>query len=97
MEKLRGYVGVRGQLAYVPQQAWIQNLTLRDSILFGRPMQKTFYERVVDACALRPDLAILPQGDMTEIGEKVTYLSFTFCYLSLPFLYFLLPFPTFPG
>lgn len=22
------------------------------------------------ACALRPDLALLPQGDMTEVGEK---------------------------
>ena len=24
------------------------------------------------ACALRPDLALLPQGDMTEVGEKGT-------------------------
>lgn len=22
------------------------------------------------ACALRPDLALLPDGDMTEVGEK---------------------------
>jgi ABC-type multidrug transport system fused ATPase/permease subunit len=72
MEKLQGYVGVRGMLAYVPQQPWIQNLTLKENILFGRPFQKTFYDKVIDACALRPDLAILPQGDMTEIGEKVS-------------------------
>uniref|UniRef100_A0A914CDE4 Multidrug resistance-associated protein 1 n=1 Tax=Acrobeloides nanus TaxID=290746 RepID=A0A914CDE4_9BILA len=75
MEKLRGYVGVRGNLAYVPQQPWIQNLTLKENILFGRPFQKTFYDKVIDACALRPDLAILPQGDMTEIGEKGINLS----------------------
>lgn len=31
MEKLRGYVGVKGQVAYVPQQAWIQNMSLRDN------------------------------------------------------------------
>lgn len=28
------------------------------------------YRRVVDACALRPDMEMLPQGDATEIGER---------------------------
>ena len=58
-------------MAYVPQQAWIQHDTLRRNILFGRAMQQGLYDRVVDACALNPDLDILPGGDMTEIGEKV--------------------------
>ena len=31
----------------------------------------TRYEEVVEACALRPDIEILPDGDRTEIGEKV--------------------------
>lgn len=25
---------------------------------------------IIPACALRPDLALLPDGDMTEVGEK---------------------------
>lgn len=29
------------------------------------------YQAVLDACALQPDLNILPGGDQTEIGEKV--------------------------
>ena len=29
------------------------------------------YDHTIDACALRPDLSILPGNDMTEIGEKV--------------------------
>ena len=29
------------------------------------------YERVINSCALGPDLEILPGGDQTEIGEKV--------------------------
>jgi len=33
------------------------------------------YNRVVRACALEPDLGILPAGDMTEIGEKGVNLS----------------------
>ncbi|MEW8547935.1 MAG: hypothetical protein AB2693_30890 [Candidatus Thiodiazotropha sp.] len=55
----------------MPQEAWIQNLTLRDNILFGKTMDHTKYQKVLSSCALLPDLEILPGGDMTEIGEKV--------------------------
>ncbi len=58
-------------MAYVPQQAWIQNATVQDNITFGREKLKTWYHRVLEACALLPDLDILPAGDATEIGEKV--------------------------
>lgn len=58
-------------MAYVPQQAWIQNATVRDNIVFGREKSKAWYQRVLEACALLPDLDILPAGDATEIGEKV--------------------------
>ena len=58
-------------MAYVPQQAWIQNATVKDNILFSRPMQGILYDRTINACALAPDFDILPGGDMTEIGEKV--------------------------
>ncbi|KAK2866207.1 hypothetical protein Q7C36_002263 [Tachysurus vachellii] len=75
MEKLEGHVSIRGSVAYVPQQAWIQNATLRDNILFGRPYIEDKYRRVMDACALTPDLDILPGGDQTEIGEKGINLS----------------------
>ena len=58
-------------MAYVPQQAWIQNATVKDNVLFGRRMNGVLYDQTIDACALGPDLAILPGNDMTEIGEKV--------------------------
>ena len=61
----------QGQVAYVPQQAWIRNATVRDNILFGKPHNMLLYGRVIDSCALGPDLEILPGGDQTEIGEKV--------------------------
>lgn len=61
----------QGSVAYVPQQAWIQNATLRDNILFGEPYNEQKYCCVLEACALTPDLEVLPGGDMTEIGEKV--------------------------
>uniref|UniRef100_A0AAQ5XS94 ATP-binding cassette, sub-family C (CFTR/MRP), member 3 n=1 Tax=Amphiprion ocellaris TaxID=80972 RepID=A0AAQ5XS94_AMPOC len=75
MEKVEGDVSIRGSVAYVPQQAWIQNATLRDNILFGRPYNEQKYRCVLDACALTPDLQVLPGGDMTEIGEKGINLS----------------------
>lgn len=75
MEKLSGLANVDGKVAYVPQQAWIQNATLQDNILFGKPLNKQLYDQVLDACALTPDLAMLPAGDQTEIGEKGINLS----------------------
>ncbi|KAJ2525075.1 hypothetical protein GGI11_000347 [Coemansia sp. RSA 2049] len=75
MVKSKGSVTVQGAIAYVPQQAWIMNATLRDNILFGHRLDQEFYDKVIDACALRPDLRILPSGDMTEIGEKGINLS----------------------
>ena len=62
---------LQGSVAYVSQQAWIQNVTLRDNILFSRAFDSARYEHVIDSCALRTDLEILPAGDATEIGERV--------------------------
>ncbi|XP_072760187.1 multidrug resistance-associated protein 1 isoform X6 [Anoplolepis gracilipes] len=75
MEKLNGKVNTKGSIAYVSQQPWIQNATLQDNVLFGKSLNKTVYNRVIDACALNPDLKMLPAGDQTEIGEKGINLS----------------------
>lgn len=75
----------QGSVAYVPQQAWIQNATVQDNITFGREKLKTWYQRVLEASALLPDLDILPAGDATEIGEKVlTGLEFFNCFVLNP-------------
>jgi ATP-binding cassette subfamily C (CFTR/MRP) protein 1 len=75
MEKLSGTANLDGRIAFVPQQAWIQNATLQDNILFGKPLNKKLYQKVLHACALTADLAMLPGGDQTEIGEKGINLS----------------------
>ncbi|NXP68542.1 MRP1 protein, partial [Chloropsis cyanopogon] len=75
MDKKEGLVVVKGSVAYVPQQAWVQNATLEDNIIFGREMSESRYKRVIEACALLPDVEILPSGDKTEIGEKGVNLS----------------------
>ncbi|KAJ2426776.1 hypothetical protein GGF41_001928 [Coemansia sp. RSA 2531] len=75
MRKEKGNVVLCGHVAYVPQQPWIMNATLRSNVLFGLKYDESFYNRVIDACALRPDLDMLTAGDMTEIGEKGINLS----------------------
>ncbi|TRZ13458.1 hypothetical protein HGM15179_013652 [Zosterops borbonicus] len=75
MEKLEGEVAVKGSVAYVPQQAWIQNATLKDNILFGQAPNEEKYQNALEVCALKTDLEVLPGGDQTEIGEKGINLS----------------------
>ena len=64
-------VFLKGSAAYVTQEAWIQNATLQQNVLFGKSFTKHVYDDVINSCALRPDLEVLPAGDQTEIGEKV--------------------------
>ncbi|KAM8860010.1 ATP-binding cassette sub-family C member 2 isoform 1-T2 [Spinachia spinachia] len=71
----KGFINIQGSLAFVPQQAWIQNATLRDNILFGSPHEDRRFRGVIQACALAPDLQLLQGGDLTEIGEKGINLS----------------------
>ncbi|KAF4316510.1 hypothetical protein BBO99_00008666 [Phytophthora kernoviae] len=75
MHKLDGKVFVRGKVAYYSQQPWIQNMTIRDNILFGQEFDDVRYQKVLDACELLPDLAQFRSGDVTEIGEKGVNLS----------------------
>ncbi|XP_052568820.1 ATP-binding cassette sub-family C member 2 isoform X3 [Peromyscus californicus insignis] len=75
MENVHGHITIQGTTAYVPQQSWIQNGTIKDNILFGSEFNEKKYQQVLEACALLPDLEILPGGDMAEIGEKGINLS----------------------
>ncbi|GAA5978963.1 hypothetical protein JCM5350_004190 [Sporobolomyces pararoseus] len=75
MNKLDGQVTVRGTVAYTAQQPWIMGGTVKSNITFGYRYEPEFYELVLEACALKEDLKILPNGDETEIGEKGVSIS----------------------
>jgi ATP-binding cassette subfamily C (CFTR/MRP) protein 1 len=73
--KLNGEVVLRGKTAYVPQSAWVMNASVRENIVFGHRWDPQFYDKTVNACALRDDFAQLPDGDQTEVGERGISLS----------------------
>ncbi|KAJ2451544.1 Transporter of the ATP-binding cassette (ABC) [Coemansia sp. RSA 2336] len=62
-------------VAYVAQQAWLLNDTIRGNITFGLPYNEKRYNEVVRMCALSRDFEILDAGDMTEVGERGVALS----------------------
>ena len=66
---------VNGNISYVGQEAWIQNNTIQNNIIFYRPYDATKYQTILDLCELNQDLQSFPGGDLTEIGEKGVNLS----------------------
>ncbi|XP_006211067.1 ATP-binding cassette sub-family C member 4 [Vicugna pacos] len=71
----QGLVSVHGRIAYVSQQPWVFSGTVRSNILFGKKYEKERYEKVIKACALKKDLQLLEDGDLTVIGDRGTTLS----------------------
>jgi ABC-type transport system involved in cytochrome bd biosynthesis fused ATPase/permease subunit len=54
-----------GMVGYVPQQAWLQNASIRENIVFSSPWNEKRYQKVIEACSLATDLQILEDGDET--------------------------------
>ncbi|XP_042785109.1 ATP-binding cassette sub-family C member 4 isoform X5 [Panthera leo] len=75
LPRSQGLVSVHGKIAYVSQQPWVFAGTVRSNILFGKKYEKERYEKVIKACALRKDLQLLEDGDLTVIGDRGATLS----------------------
>ncbi|KAL8710947.1 MAG: hypothetical protein Q9220_004546 [cf. Caloplaca sp. 1 TL-2023] len=73
--KIHGEVVVHGRTAYVAQQSWVMNASVKDNIVFGHRWDPHFYEQTIYACALVDDFQTLPDGDRTEVGERGISLS----------------------
>ena len=70
-----GGIKVYGSKAFVPQSAWIQTGTIRENLLFGKEMNKAFYDEVVEGCALNRDIEMWAEGDSSVVGERGMNLS----------------------
>ncbi|RSL72548.1 hypothetical protein CEP53_001024 [Fusarium sp. AF-6] len=51
---------------------WIGHPLEGDNILFGKRYDRAFYAKVIDACALGPDLRSCPSGDRTMMNGAAT-------------------------
>nr|XP_006811390.1 PREDICTED: multidrug resistance-associated protein 4-like [Saccoglossus kowalevskii] len=66
---------VAGTLSYGSQQPWIFKDTLKENIIFGNTFDEKKYQTVLEVCNLVQDIASLPEGDLTSLGEKGEVLS----------------------
>jgi hypothetical protein len=49
--------------------------SIRDNVLIGQPYKEKRYRKVLSACDLDIDIAMLPAGDLTEVGDNGMMLS----------------------
>ncbi|KID75814.1 multidrug resistance-associated protein 1, partial [Metarhizium brunneum ARSEF 3297] len=70
LHKVKGTVAVHGSVAYMTQDTWLLNATIRDDITFGHEWDAGFYENTVKACELVSDFVQFPNGDLTEVGDR---------------------------
>lgn len=62
-------------IGFAQQQPWIQNASIKDNIVFGRPFEQERYLKAIRDSALEKDLETLQDGDLTDIGERGINLS----------------------
>lgn len=70
-----GKIHVDGMISYASQEPWLFAASIRQNILFGLPMDKDRYQKVVQCCALQRDFSLFPYGDKTIVGERGISLS----------------------
>ena len=70
-----GKITHKGRIVYVPQTAWVYNGTLQENILFNQEFNQEKYDRTIEACDLKKDISLLPEGDKTILGERGASLS----------------------
>lgn len=76
LDRLRGSSHIPNEMmGYCAQTPWLQSMSIRDNILFSSRYDEQRYKRVLDACALLPDLSNFKHGDLSFIGENGIGLS----------------------
>lgn len=63
-------------IAYCEQTPWVMNATIRANIIAqSGGFDSVWFDTVVEACDLAIDMARLPEGDLTVVGDKGVKLS----------------------
>lgn len=76
LDKIQGTSYISSEMmGYCAQTPWLQSMSIRDNILFSTPYDEQRYKRVLDVCALLPDLSNFKHGDLSFVGENGIGLS----------------------
>lgn len=76
LDKIQGTSYISSEMmGYCAQTPWLQSMSIRDNILFSSPYDEQRYKRVLDVCALLPDLSNFKHGDLSFVGENGIGLS----------------------
>jgi ATP-binding cassette, subfamily C (CFTR/MRP), member 4 len=59
----------------VEQEPYVFEGTIRENILFGAHFELSLYQRVIGASCLDKDIQLMPEGDLSKVGEKGLTLS----------------------
>ncbi|RGP79933.1 canalicular multispecific organic anion transporter 2 [Fusarium longipes] len=64
------------EVAFCDQTPWVMNATIRANIIAeSKGYDSAWFDTVINACDLTIDLGRLPEGDLTQVGEKGVKLS----------------------
>ncbi|KXX77725.1 Canalicular multispecific organic anion transporter 1 [Madurella mycetomatis] len=63
------------KIGYCDQTPYLSNTTIRANVIGFSQFDQKRYDEVIEATMLRPDLAILAQGDLTNVGSNGISLS----------------------
>ncbi|EAR93205.2 ABC transporter C family protein (macronuclear) [Tetrahymena thermophila SB210] len=66
---------VNGKIAYVSQNHWLQNKTIKENILFGSEYDSLWYNQCIECCDLRVDFDSFQKKDDKLIGPGGCNLS----------------------
>ncbi|KAM6155929.1 ATP-binding cassette sub-family C member 6 [Rhynchocyon petersi] len=75
LSMVEGSVSITGPVAYAPQEAWVQDASVVENVCFQGELDPPWLERVLEACALWPDVDCFPEGVHTQVGEQGMHLS----------------------
>lgn len=76
LDTQKGQVSLADEtIGYCAQTPWLQSMSIRENITFSYPFEEARYNKVLEVCALTPDLATFKDGDLSNIGENGIGLS----------------------
>jgi ATP-binding cassette subfamily B protein len=66
---------VRARIGYVPQESHLVSETIEENVAFGRAAEPEWIERCLEIAQMGPDVAAMPDGTRTQLGQRGTLVS----------------------